>query len=100
MQSVNECGTPTAVIGTTSGIGTIGAPLEGLARVRDMAWHLVLPASALGLVYLALYLRLMRSGMVEAWRSDFVRTARAKGLRRQRIVWRHVARNALLRTMQ
>ena len=78
------------------GIGTIGAPMEGLARVRDMAWHLVLPASALGLVYLALYLRLMRSGMVEAWRSDFVRTARAKGLTRQRIVWRHVARNALL----
>ena len=38
----------------------------------------------------------MRSGMVEAWRSDFVRTARAKGLSRPRIVWRHVARNALL----
>jgi len=48
------------------------------------------------LVYLALYLRLMRAGMVEAWRSDFVRTARAKGLARSRIVWRHVARNALL----
>jgi len=61
-----------------------------------MAWHLVLPAAALGLVYLGLYLRLMRSGMVEAWRSDFVRTALAKGLTRQRIVWRHVARNALL----
>ena len=78
------------------GVGTIGAPLEGLAHVRDLAWHLTLPASALGLVYLALYLRLMRSGMVEAWRSDFVRTARAKGLPRSRIVWRHVARNALL----
>ena len=78
------------------GIGTIGASLEGLARVRDMAWHLAMPAGALGLVYLALYLRLMRSGMVEAWRSDFVRTARAKGLARPRIVWRHVARNALL----
>ena len=78
------------------GIGTIGASLEGLARVRDMAWHLAMPAGALGLVYLALYLRLMRSGMVEAWRSDFVRTARAKGLARPGIVWRHVARNALL----
>ena len=78
------------------GIGTIGAQQDGLARLRDIAWHLVLPASALGLVYLALYLRLMRSGMVEAWRSDFVRTARAKGLTRRRIVWRHVARNALL----
>jgi peptide/nickel transport system permease protein len=78
------------------GVVTIGAPRAGLAHVRDVAWHLVLPAGALGLVYLALYLRLMRAGMVEAWRSDFVRTARAKGLARSRIVWRHVARNALL----
>ena len=78
------------------GIATIGAPLSGLAQVLDTAWHLVLPAGALGLVYLALYLRLMRAGMVEAWRSDFVRTACAKGLTRRRIVWRHVARNALL----
>ena len=53
-------------------------------------------ACSLGLVYLGLYLRLMRAGMVEAWRSDYVRTARAKGLPRSRIVWRHVARNALL----
>ncbi len=78
------------------GIATIGEPRVGLDHVLDVAWHLTLPAAALGLVYLALYLRLMRAGMVEAWRSDFVRTARAKGLTRQRIVWRHVARNALL----
>ena len=78
------------------GITSIGEPMAGLAHILDVAWHLVLPAGALGLVYTGLYLRLMRAGMVEAWRSDFVRTARAKGLRRQRIVWRHVARNALL----
>jgi hypothetical protein len=41
----------------------------------------------------------MRAGMVEAWRSDYVRTARAKGLTRRRIVWRHVARNAILPTL-
>lgn len=78
------------------GIATIGAPRAGLDHVLDVAWHLCLPASALGLVYLGLYLRLMRAGMVEAWRSDYVRTARAKGLTQRRIVWRHVARNALL----
>lgn len=78
------------------GVGSIGAPLEGLDKVFDLVWHLTLPALALGLVYLALYFRLMRAGMVEAWRSDYVRTARAKGLTRRRIVWRHVARNALL----
>lgn len=78
------------------GVGSIGEPLEGLDKVLDLVWHLTLPALALGLVYLALYFRLMRAGMVEAWRSDYVRTARAKGLTRRRIVWRHVARNALL----
>ena len=78
------------------GIANIGEPLTGFAHVLDIAWHLTLPACALGLVYLGLYLRMMRAGMVEAWRSDYVRTARAKGLPRSRIVWRHVARNALL----
>jgi peptide/nickel transport system permease protein len=69
---------------------------EGAARVLDVARHLVLPALSLGLVYAGLYLRLARAGMVEAWRQDFVRTARAKGLPRRRVVLRHVARNALL----
>lgn len=78
------------------GMATIGAPREGWSHVADIARHLVLPTASLALIYVAVYLRLMRAGMVEAWRSDFVRTARAKGLRRRRIVWRHVARNALL----
>lgn len=78
------------------GIATIGAPREGWSHVADIARHLVLPTASLALIYVAVYQRLMRAGMVEAWRSDFVRTARAKGLRRRRIVWRHVARNALL----
>jgi peptide/nickel transport system permease protein len=78
------------------GIATIGGGKTGLAHVLDVARHLVLPTLALGLVYMALYLRMMRSGMVEAWRSDYVRTARAKGLPRRRLVLRHVARNALL----
>lgn len=78
------------------GVETIASGKAGLDRVLDIARHLVLPTLSLGLVYLALYMRLMRAGMVEAWRSDFVRTARAKGLTRRRLVLRHVARNALL----
>jgi peptide/nickel transport system permease protein len=79
-----------------AGIETIGAGYTGAARLFDVARHLVLPVSTLGLVYAALYLRLMRAGMVEAWRTDFVRVARAKGISRRRLVLRHVARNALL----
>jgi peptide/nickel transport system permease protein len=71
-------------------------PETGIARIVDIAHHLVLPVLSLGLIYLALYLRLMRSGMVEAWRSDYIRTARAKGLSPTRIAFRHAARNALL----
>lgn len=78
------------------GIETIASGLTGLARAGDIGRHLALPVAALGSIYLALYLRLMRAGMVEAWRQDFVRAALARGLPRRQIVWKHVARNALL----
>ncbi len=80
----------------TAGIETIASGKEGFSRALDIAWHLVLPVAALGFIYLALFLRMMRSGMAEAWRQDFALAARAKGLSRRRIVVRHIARNALL----
>ncbi|RWO91176.1 ABC transporter permease [Mesorhizobium sp.] len=78
------------------GIESIASGKVGLDRAADIARHLVLPVSALGFIYLALYLRMMRAGMAEVWRQDFVLAARAKGLSRRRIVLAHVARNALL----
>jgi len=80
----------------TSGIETIASGKHGLERALDIAYHLVLPVCALGFIYLALFLRMMRAGMTEAWRQDYALAARAKGLGRRRIVLRHVARNALL----
>ncbi len=80
----------------SGGIETIASGKHGLERAGDIARHLVLPVAALGMVYLALYLRMMRTGMAETWRQDFVRAAFARGLPRRRIVWRHIARNALL----
>ncbi|MBY5350973.1 ABC transporter permease [Rhizobium leguminosarum] len=79
-----------------AGVETIASGKTGFPRALDIADHLVLPVGALALIYLALFLRVMRSGMVEAWKLDFVLFARAKGLSRSRIVLRHVARNALL----
>lgn len=78
------------------GIESIASAKTGLDRAADIARHLVLPVSALGFIYLALYLRMMRAGMAEVWRQDFVLAARAKGLSRRRIVLAHIARNALL----
>lgn len=74
----------------------IGAGLTGIARTLDIARHLVLPTLTLGLIYLAIYLRLMRGAMLEVLNLDFVRTARSKGLDEARVVTRHVLRNALL----
>ncbi|MCV9947344.1 MULTISPECIES: ABC transporter permease [unclassified Rhizobium] len=79
-----------------AGVETIASGKTGFLRALDIADHLVLPVGALALIYLALFLRVMRSGMAEAWKLDFVLFARAKGLSRSRIVLRHVARNALL----
>ena len=55
----------------------------------------VLPALTLGLLYAAYVARLARSGMIEVMREDYIRTARAKGLRERTIVFRHALRTAL-----
>ena len=58
--------------------------------------HLVLPAVTIGLLGTGWYSRMMRSSMIDVLAQDFVRTARAKGLGKLRIVLRHVAPNAIL----
>jgi dipeptide transport system permease protein len=58
--------------------------------------HLVLPAIALGTIPLAVIARMTRSAMLEVLREDYVRTARAKGLSRSRVVIVHALRNALI----
>jgi peptide/nickel transport system permease protein len=58
--------------------------------------HLVLPAMTLGILGSGWYARMMRSSMVEVLRADFVRTARAKGLTRSRVILRHALPNAIL----
>ena len=78
------------------GFGSIGAGLEGWSHIADIAWHLTLPTITLALIFLAIYLRIMRASMLEVATLDFVRTARAKGLGETRVVVRHVLRNALL----
>ncbi|MFB4375574.1 ABC transporter permease [Agrobacterium tumefaciens] len=80
----------------TSGIETIASGKQGFARAFDIARHLVLPVASLGLIYLALFLRVMRTAMAAVWPLDFVLFAQSKGLSRRRIVLRHVARNAAL----
>jgi len=58
--------------------------------------HMVLPVICAGLPTAAYIARLTRGGMLEVIRSDFIRTARAKGLSESRIIWRHALRGGLL----
>jgi oligopeptide transport system permease protein len=57
---------------------------------------LVLPAVTLSAIYIAYIARLTRSGMLEVMRSDYIRTARAKGLSERQVVLRHALRGGLL----
>jgi peptide/nickel transport system permease protein len=78
------------------GFEEIGSGYTGLRRALDIASHLVLPTLTLGLIFLAIYLRIMRASMLEVLTLDFVRTARSKGLDETRVLTRHVLRNAML----
>ncbi|HVY15201.1 MAG TPA: ABC transporter permease [Rhodopila sp.] len=80
----------------TSGFDTVGAYNEGWAEVADVARHLVMPAVALALFYLALYARLMRATVLEQAGMDYVTTARAKGQTERKVMTGHVMKNALL----
>jgi ABC-type dipeptide/oligopeptide/nickel transport system permease component len=69
-----------------------GLPTSGWTTWR----HKILPSIALGLAPMAYFARLVRGAMLETLQQDYVRTARAKGLRRRRVVLVHVLRNSLI----
>ena len=71
--------------------------IDGGAWVKmvDVAHHLVLPTITLASIFLALYSRLCRASMLEVLGSDYVRTARAKGLSDRQVVVKHALKNAL-----
>ena len=78
------------------GYETVGAGYTGFERALDILRHLVLPAMTLGLFFMAVYVRMTRASMLEVNQLDFVKTAKAKGLKPAVIQRRHVLRNALL----
>ncbi|WP_022724100.1 ABC transporter permease [Rhodopseudomonas sp. B29] len=78
------------------GYVSIGVPMTPIEHVLDIAAHMVLPVTSLGAVLMAIYARLMRSAIIDVAHQDFIKTARAKGLRRGQIIVRHMLRNAVL----
>jgi peptide/nickel transport system permease protein len=70
--------------------GYVSPWVDPVAHLR----HLVLPALTLGAALAAATMRMTRAAMLEVLRADYVRTARAKGLSRRRVIWVHALRNA------
>ncbi|MER9926627.1 ABC transporter permease [Mesorhizobium sp. M0048] len=76
----------------SGGMQTAGAPFS----MTDVLAHLILPACLLSIGHAALIMRYMRASLLEVLNQDYVRTARAKGVREFWVIIKHATRNALL----
>jgi peptide/nickel transport system permease protein len=80
-----------------SGFQTTGTDYETYwDEIVDKAQYLVLPVLSLSIQSIGRFSRFTRSSMLEAMRNDFIRTAKAKGLARNVVIWKHGFRNALI----
>lgn len=82
-----------------SGMISIRLATEGAnlwAQSANIAKHLVLPLTTLTVIYIAEYSRLARASMIEVLRTDYIRTARVKGLPEHVVIFKHALRNAVL----
>lgn len=89
---------PFPAIFPTGGYETVGEDLTGFAHWIDVLNHMVLPFFVLTVAYLGEYAIIMRNSLIDVMSDDFVQTARAKGVRENKVLWRHVVPNALLPT--
>lgn len=77
--------------------GTISSTnVTGMKEFLDRIHHLILPGITLGLAGTASYMRYMRSEVLDVFGSDYIRTARAKGMSERSILYKHTLRNALI----
>jgi peptide/nickel transport system permease protein len=79
-----------------SGMYDIARTTGGFPRLLDILQHLILPMVTLAILHLALYSRLSRASMLDVLGSDYIRTARAKGMTEKVVVYKHALRNAVL----
>ncbi|HJG87047.1 ABC transporter permease [Pseudoflavonifractor capillosus] len=79
-----------------SGVKTAGLDATGLSAFLDMAWHMVLPVLVMAVSGIGGITRYVRAAMIDVLRMDYIKTARAKGLREKVVVYVHAFRNALI----
>jgi peptide/nickel transport system permease protein len=86
-----------AIVTFASNTVTFNALITGNFEVlRDALWHLILPCVAVGTIPLSIIARITRSSLLEVLGLDYIRTARAKGMRERNIIFKHGMRNAML----
>ncbi|HUP10153.1 MAG TPA: ABC transporter permease [Caldimonas sp.] len=78
------------------GMTSLRGSATGWGHVRDVAWHLVLPAFSITIFFVAVVARVARASVVGVLSEDFITTAMAKGLSQRAILWRHVLPNAMI----
>lgn len=77
--------------------GTLSTPgLTGFEAFMDRIHHMILPGITLGLAGTATYMRYMRSEVLDVLGSDYIRTAKAKGMSDSNVLYKHTLRNALI----
>ena len=80
----------------TQGMFSLRAPQTGIGHLIDQLWHLILPVFCVMTYFIALVARVARASVLQAMHEDYVLTARAKGLAKRRVLWRHILPNALI----
>lgn len=80
----------------TGGMTTAGLKVSGFEQIKDIAKHMVLPVAVMTALSIGGLTRYFRTGMLEVIRQDYIRTARAKGLKERTVIFKHAFRNALL----
>jgi peptide/nickel transport system permease protein len=83
-------------LGFKAGIFPNGGYVELTEDPIDWAYHLILPWTALAILFIGFYSRVLRSNVLDTINEDYVRTARAKGLGERQIMIRHVLRNSMI----
>ena len=77
-----------------SGMTTTGTNLTGLSHILDVIKHMVLPVITLSLLNIGAWMKYVRNCMLEVINQDYIRTARAKGLKEKVVIYKHALRNA------
>jgi peptide/nickel transport system permease protein len=83
-------------LGFKAGIFPNGGYVEFATNPIQWFWHLVLPWTALAILFIGIYSRVLRGNVLDTMNEDYVRTARAKGLSERQVLIRHVLRNSLI----